>query len=120
MNIVYRFRLTKLLYDQVRFSRQEIGAALRTWEDREYKQLCDYVSQCRTVVPKYVQRLADLMGVEARDVIADIMHGRTLAPEGAGSDGARDFGGVYLPEDSSDRMLYLDQITGGGASRRLM
>ena len=118
MNIIYRFRLTKILYDQVRFSRQEIGAALRTWEDREYKQLCDYVSQCRKVVPKYVQRLADLMGVDARDVIADIMHGRTLAADGGG-DGAKDFGGVYLPEDSSDRMNYIEKLT-GGPDRQLM
>ena len=119
MNIIYRFRLTKILYDQVRFSRQEIGAALRTWEDREYKQLCDYVSQCRKVVPKYVQRLADLMGVDARDVIADIMHGRTLGQEIGGGDGAKDFGGVYLPEDSSDRLSYIEKLT-GGPDRQLM
>lgn len=120
MNIVYRFRLTKLLYDQVRFSRQEIGAALRAWDDREYRHLVDYVSQCRKVVPKYVQRLADLMGVDARDVIADIMHGRTLAADPPGSDGSRDFGGVYLPEDSTDRLSYIDQITGGSSNRRMM
>lgn len=120
MNIVYRFRLTKLLYDQVRFSRQEIGVALRAWEDREYRQLVDYVSQCQKVVPKYVQRLADLLGVETRDVIADIMHGRSLGADIPGADGSRDFTGVYLPEDTSDRLSYIDQITGVSSNRRLM
>lgn len=119
MNIVYRFRLTKILYDQVRYSRQEIGVVLRSWGEREYKQLCDYVCQCRSVAPKYVQRLADMLNLETRDVISDIMHGRTMSAEPSAGDGSRDFGGVYLPEDITDRQHFIQKLTGGAGRSRM-
>jgi hypothetical protein len=81
MNLLDKFRLTKMLHDQVEVSGDDISGVLGSWEEQDYKGLCEYVTQCQNVVPKYVARLAKLTGMDPREVVFEI-----VGAQGAGQE----------------------------------
>jgi hypothetical protein len=108
MNVVYSFRLTRILYEQIAKQGVAIPAVLENWDEADYAQLRDYVSQCKSVVPKYVQKLAELVGKSPREVIAQIGDAQapTLGTSGA-EQGQEPVFLTYLPEDKADTSFYL-------------
>lgn len=111
MNLFEKFRLTKVLHDQVEVSGDDIHGVLGGWEERDYKGLCDYVSQCQTVVPKYVSRLAGLTGLDPREVVFEILGAQTQVKSRRGRPAsAEPPGAAYMPEDASERDQYLRSI----------
>lgn len=111
MNLLQKFRLTKLLHDQVESSGDDISGILGAWEEPQYKGLCEYVSQCQNVVPKYVARLARLTGLDPREVVFEIVGAQALVKGRRGRPPSTEpVGQAYLPEDASDRDMYLRSI----------
>jgi len=115
MSIVYKFRLTKVLHDQIRSTGQTPEAVLSRWDETDYIYLCEYVTQCRKVVPKFIGKLAEHLGESPRAVIKQIVKARVEVAE-ASQDGdlpGYDASGmVYLPEDKTDRANLLARICG--------
>ncbi|BBD08687.1 hypothetical protein [Desulfovibrio ferrophilus] len=113
MNLIERFRLTKQLHDQVEISGESVDAVLRSWSEKDYKSLCDYIMQCEGVVPKYVERLAALTGLESKTVVMEII-GVQYAGSGAmsGDNDSQDdqLSGVYLPEDTQEKDAFLKSL----------
>lgn len=120
MSVVDNFRLTKLLHDQVEGSGDRVDKVLRSWDEKDYKNLCDYVMQCKGVVPKYVGRLAKLMGIASGDVITEII-GAQDAQSAKGrkatdSDNESSCSNGYLPEDTVERSAFVQSIVKGQES----
>lgn len=118
MSLVNKFRLTKLLHDQVELSGEHVDRVLRSWNRKDYGNLCEYVAQCKGVVPRYVARLAKLCGTTPGSVVMDILGAQAV------TEGAADFeesgetqgtpeGIGYIPEDSVERYTFLQSIVGG-------
>ena len=116
MSIVYKFRLTKVLHDQIRATGRTPAAVLSRWDDTDYTYLCEYVTQCRKVVPKFIGKLAEHLGESPRSLIRQIVQARAELTEGMAQDGdlpGYDAAGlVYLPEDKTDRANLLAKICG--------
>ncbi len=114
MSLVYKFRLTKLLYDQVMETKESVDAVLLTWDERDYADLCEYVTNCKGVVPKYIARLARACRQSPRGVVLDILsldfEGRTASNSNT-LVSFEDAG--YIPDDSSERCSFLQDIVGG-------
>lgn len=112
MNIVYKFRLTKVIYDQVRLSGGNVASILRAWDQSDYHGLCEYVMQCRRVVPKYVRKLADYLGVPPGEVVGRIVTANGPSPKSGTSAGSKDEDVfmVYLPEDATDRLFFIQKF----------
>ncbi len=116
MSVVYKFRLTKVLHDQIRTTGRTPEAVLSSWDETDYTYLCEYVTQCRGVVPKYIGKLAERMGESPRSVVKQIIQARAGLLDAMASDGdlpGYDASGmVYLPEDKTDRANLLARICG--------
>lgn len=113
MSIVQKFRLTKLLHDQVEGSGDKVENVLRSWSEKDYKRLCDYVTQCRGVVPKYVARLARLTGASTGSVVTEIIGAQEQFESLADDSSQGSAEGIgYLPEDMVERSAYLQSIVG--------
>lgn len=116
MSIVYKFRLTKVLHDQIRATGRTPEAVLQRWDETDYTYLCEYVTQCRKVVPKFIGKLAEHLGESPRSVIKQIVQARAEVAEAGTADGdlpGYDANGmVYLPEDKTDRANLLAKICG--------
>jgi len=111
MNLLDKFRLTKMLHDQVEVSGDDISGVLGSWEEQDYKGLCEYVTQCQTVVPKYVSRLAKLTGQETREVIFEIIGAQGQVKSRRGRPpSVEPPNAAYMPEDPSERDMYLRSI----------
>ena len=113
MDIVYKFRLTKVIYDQVRLSGGDFSSILRSWDETDYRSLCEYVTQCRRVVPKYVRKLADYLGIAPSEVVGRIIAANGPAPKSGPADTGpqeEDVFVVYLPEDATDRLFFLQKF----------
>jgi hypothetical protein len=78
MSVVYQFRLTGVLYHQVRRSGKGIASVLSNWEDNDYELLCEYLGKCKKVVPKYISMLAELMGMSVKQVLKEIRECRSF------------------------------------------
>lgn len=117
MSIVESFRLTKLLHDQVEGSGDRVDKVLRSWKVKDYRNLCEYVTQCKGVVPKYVARLAKVMDVSTGDVVMEIV-GAQPSTGGKTTGSGRDTsdGNGYLPEDTVDRSALVQSIVNGRES----
>ncbi|WP_461208378.1 hypothetical protein [Desulfocurvus sp. DL9XJH121] len=115
MSLVYKFRLTKLLHDQVQVSGQHVDSVLRSWTEKDYKHLCEYVTQCTGVVPKYVARLSRLCGLSPQGVVMDILGAQAPQASAAGGDGSYGVaeGLGYIPDDSVERYAFLQSIVRG-------
>jgi len=105
MNVVHGFRLTRVLYEQTAMRGETIAAALDQWDEADLAVIAEYVSMCRSVVPKYVRMLADHLGVSPGDVQAEITGARVSAP--AESHAREPSYVTYLPEDSADTSFYV-------------
>lgn len=117
VSIVEKFRLTKLLHDQVEVSGDQVDRVLRTWNEKDYKSLCDYVTQCKGVIPKYVMLLARLTGTSTGNVVMDIVGAQAPANRHDGEDASYTPEGIgYLPEDIVERSALLQSIIGGRES----
>lgn len=113
MNLLQKFRLTKLLYDQVESSGEEIPGVLGVWDEQTYKGLCEYVSQCQNVVPKYVSRLSQLTGATTYEVIHEIVGAQGLVKARRGRPVSTEpVGMTYLPDDATEHDLFLKSIVG--------
>ena len=116
MSVVYKFRLTKVLHDQIRATGRHPEAVLAGWDETDYTYLCEYVTQCRKVVPKYIGKVAEHMGESPRAVIKQIVQARSGVIESSGQDmdlpGYDASGMVYLPEDKTDRANLLARLCG--------
>ncbi|MCK9241393.1 hypothetical protein [Desulfocurvus sp.] len=111
MNLLDKFRLTKTLHDQVEVSGDDISGVLGAWEEREYKGLCEYVTQCRGVIPKYVSRLAKLTGMDPREVVFEIVGAQGLVKSRRGRPPSGEPpSAAFMPEDPSERDQYLRSI----------
>jgi hypothetical protein len=108
MNIIYSFRLTRILYKQVLRQGTGISAVLENWDEADYANLREYVRQCRSVVPKYVQKLSELVGRSPRDVINEITEAQAPTLGSVKKDQeAESMFMIYLPEDNADTSFYL-------------
>jgi|GEM_PF-2471664 len=112
MNIVYKFRLTKVIYDQVMLSGGNLASLLRAWDESDYRGLCEYVTQCRRVVPKYVGKLADHLGLTPGEVVGGIVSANGPRTKSGADKGSKDEDVfmVYLPEDATDRLFFLQKF----------
>ena len=114
MSLVKKFRLTKLLHDQVEISGDQVDSVLRSWDERDYRSLCEYVTQCRGIVPKYIARLARMTGISSGNVVMDIVGAQ--APDAGFVNAENHQGGPegigYIPEDSVERFTFLRSLTG--------
>lgn len=117
MSIVYKFRLTKVLHDQIRATGQGPDVVLSRWDETDYTYLCEYVTQCHRLVPKYIGKLAEHLGESPRGIIKQIIQARQVLADATEADddalpGLDDGGVVYLPEDKTDRANLLARICG--------
>lgn len=112
MNAVYQFRLTGILYHQVRRSGKGIAAVLAIWDDSDYELLCDYVRDCKSVVPKYVRHIAELLDVSPKKIVKEILscrRGCTHLNDDEES-GRRDyFDSHSFGEDNVDLTLFIQR-----------
>lgn len=112
MSVVYQFRLTGVLYHQVRQSGKSVAAVLAGWDDADYDMICDYVRDCKKVVPKYIARVADLLDVSPKKVIKDILDcrkGFSFSNNDSSQDSKDDFDIYSFGEDSVDVTLFIQQ-----------
>lgn len=111
MNIVYAFQLTRSLYTQVKQSKKSFAEILNNWDEADYRMLCEYISSCRKVVPKYIGALADVLGESKQSVIKQIIEakGATSQDYEATSSDKEPKYVTYLPEDSTDTTLFIQQ-----------
>lgn len=111
MSLIQRFRLTKQLHDQVEMSGESVDTVLRSWNDKDFKSLCEYVSQCTGVVPKYVGKLAELTGLTPKAMVMEIL-GAQMAASGSDDDedGGKDYAMGYLPEDAMEKAALLSSF----------
>lgn len=108
MNLIYRFRLTRILFMQVARRGASIPAVLENWDAADYAALCDYVHQCKNVVPKYVRKLSEMLGKTPQEVILEIKDAQVENHNTAGSDHYWDSAYLpYMPEDSADTALFV-------------
>ncbi len=116
MSVVYKFRLTKVLHDQIRATGQSPEGVLSRWDETDYTYLCEYVTQCRKVIPKYIGKISEHLGESPRSIIKQIVQARVEACDSAGGDGDMTgfdaSGVVYLPEDKTDRANLLARLCG--------
>jgi hypothetical protein len=112
MSAVYQFRLTGILFHQIRRSGKSIAAVLASWNDGDYDLLCDYVRDCKSVVPKYVRQIADLLDVSPKKVIKDILacrRGCAYTGNENEDEGNDCFESYSFGEDSVDLTLFIQR-----------
>ncbi|MBU1001847.1 MAG: hypothetical protein KKE73_04925 [Proteobacteria bacterium] len=112
MNLVERYRLTKQLHDQVEHSGRSVETVLQSWSKKNYALLCEYVTQCTGVVPKYVLRLAELTGLSSKAVIMEIVGAQISMSGLSGADNPMhlDHSSGYLPEDSLEKDAFVKSL----------
>lgn len=111
MSAVYQFRLTGILYHQIRRSGKTLAAILANWDDGDYELLCDYVRDCKSIVPKYIRQIADLLDVSPRKIVKDILACRRGCSFMNGDDEERDdyMDSYSFGEDSVDLTLFIQK-----------
>jgi hypothetical protein len=111
MNVVYAFQLTRSLYMQVKQTKKSFAEILNNWDEADYQLLCEYISSCRKVVPKYIGTLAEHLGESKQSVVKQIIEakGATAHDYDAASSDKEPKYLTYLPEDSTDTTLFIQQ-----------
>lgn len=109
MSLVQQFRLTSILYNQVRSSGKSPKSILRKWDEGDYNSLCDYIQSCRGVLPKYIKQTAELIGESPRRLVREILEARDPVIENFRAEGNRqkenDF--TFMLEDTTDTTLFI-------------
>lgn len=108
MKLIERFRLTKQLHDQVELSGESVETVLRSWKDKDYKSLCEYITQCKGVVPKYVSRLAALTGASTKHVVMDILSAQVVSGQNGGD--SKESASGYMPDDAMEQAALLKSL----------
>lgn len=100
------FRLTMRLFEQVESGGRSVCDVLKTWNWSEYEALNSYVAGCVKWEPKYVRKLAKLMGTtperikgQIRTSAAWVARRETLyTPVETATSGNEDFA-LYIDDD---------------------